>query len=530
MWRRVLLLSGLWFTGAIFLTFTGRVDNLLADDAYYYFEIARNAATGQGFTFDSLATTNGFHALWAWFLVVVFRLFPASYWLPIHIALGFSALCVTASGLLLYRLFARRGAPLAGEIATCAWLCNPFTVTLGFRGLEQPLNVLLLMLSISMWDGVRQRARYAPAELFGLGVAIGGAILARTDNVLWLGAVGCVLVWDLWRRRAHLGLPSRVLSFAAGALVSASPWFLWNLLTFGTLVQTSVDAKRIFRLYGDLPPILSAGSPGLRTLWELPYGAARNLLLAAQSCFRFATVEEWKGAAIANRLAVATAAYAAVVIVLALKLRRRPAGERGPLQRVRNSIGASIGAFIALHFVVYVYVVGSYSNWYFLPPVLVASLALGLSLAWVSSLGRRAQNLVLAAHVVGFVAVSLVTTRGHFATTTESRHREYRDLGGAIPKGARIGLWNAGELAYFFSFYFPEDVVINLDGVVNNEVTRAAHEERYEEYVLKHVDVIVESPSKFRDVLSPQRADAFVARHVRIRGRAGGRAVSVIVP
>ena len=36
----------------------------LADDAFYYFQIARHVAQGLGPTFDGLAPTNGFHPLY----------------------------------------------------------------------------------------------------------------------------------------------------------------------------------------------------------------------------------------------------------------------------------------------------------------------------------------------------------------------------------------------------------------------------------------------------------------------------------
>ena len=53
---------------------------------------------------------------------------------------------------------------------------------------------------------------------------------------------------------------------------------------------------------------------------------------------------------------------------------------------------------------------------------------------------------------------------------------------------------------------------------MNNEVTRAAHAERYEAYVLEHVD-----SRRARSIpRRPRqgRAGAFVARHIRVRGRA----------
>jgi len=35
-----------------------------ADDAYYYLQISRNIALGNGSTFDGIGKTNGYHPLW----------------------------------------------------------------------------------------------------------------------------------------------------------------------------------------------------------------------------------------------------------------------------------------------------------------------------------------------------------------------------------------------------------------------------------------------------------------------------------
>lgn len=37
---------------------------VVPDDAYYYFETARNIVAGNGSTFDGIHTTNGYHPLW----------------------------------------------------------------------------------------------------------------------------------------------------------------------------------------------------------------------------------------------------------------------------------------------------------------------------------------------------------------------------------------------------------------------------------------------------------------------------------
>lgn len=525
MWVRPLVICGLWLLAAGGLMLGGRAINLIADDAYYYFEIARNAAIGQGFTFDSLAPTNGFHPLWAWLLVPVFRIFPAGEWLPIHIALGLSLVCMAWTALLIFRLFARHGSPLAGEIATYAWLFNPFSISLVFRGMEGPLNVLVLMTSISMLDTVRGRGRYGVRELVGLGITVGLAFLARSDNLLWLGSVGVVLAWDLQPKFGLRRAASGLACFGATVLVVTSPWLIWNLVTFGTVVQSGVDAKRIFQLYGELPPIAPGGIHGIGALGSALFGAGRNLFIVAQSAFRYAAAEEWTPPNMAYRLMAVAGVYGLAVAICALVFRRRPAPAAAGLRALGRNIAAPIALFFVAHFLVYTFAIGSYSNWYSLPPVLVVCIGVGLGMGWVSALGPGWRRMVVLAHVVLLAAMTFAFGRGHFLPRRAERDRLLL-LGHALPVGTRIGLWNAGQVGYFFSFHFPNSPVINLDGVVNNELIRRARAGQYEPYVLEHVDVVIEPPSKFGTVLDRERAKAFVARHVRPRGMAGGRAVS----
>jgi hypothetical protein len=503
---------------------SGRVDNIVADDAYYYFEIARNAAAGQGFTFDGLAPTNGFHPLWGWLLVPVYWLFPADYWLPIYIAVALSLACMVATALVMFRLFVRHGCPRAGEIAAYAWLLNPFSIALVFRAMEGPLNVLMLMISISALDAVRGRGRFGPGELAWLGATAGLAFLARSENLLWLASMGVVLAWDLRKVGGLVPAATRLACFAGGLLVVTSPWLIWNLVTFGTVVQTSGEAKQMFQLYGRLPPIAPAGG-----LWPALHDAVRNLLLVAQSNFRYAAGEEWGPPRMANWLAGITGAYAAIVAICAFALRRRWAPEGTGLRALGRNVGAAVGLFFAAHFLVYTFQIGSYYNWYFLPPVLVVCLAQGLSLGFLSSFGRAWGWAFALAHVALLVAVSYTFTAGHFPPKPPRRDRAYQQIGRSLPAGTRIGLWNAGEVGYFFSFHFPDRSVINLDGVVNNEVTRHAREGRYEQYVLEHVDVLIEPPRWFGNIVGKQRADAFTAKHVSCRGKAGGRTLCYLV-
>ena len=321
---RVAVASAIWALGACAVASLGLFERLLADDAYYYFEVARNAARGEGLSFDSVAPTNGYHPLWVFVLVPLYALLPESQGLPIHLALGFSALCVPVTALGVQRLFAWAGAPRAGELAAYAWLFNPFTVVLAFRGVEAPMAALLLWTSLALLVRARSAARWTPRECAFLGASIGALFLARTDAVLWAAVVGSVVAWDLVASGRARAVVSRGLTIAAAAAGVALPWLAWNLATFGSVVQTSVQAKVLFHLYGRLPPLVPAELEGLARWLAVPIGAAYNLLLTLLVDFRFATGEEWtelRRGAVLFALAVV---WTGGVAVAALRLRRRP--------------------------------------------------------------------------------------------------------------------------------------------------------------------------------------------------------------
>src|SRR5207249_52514 len=117
---------------------SGNGSNLAAtfhDDAFYYFQIARHLAQGRGFTFDGIHPTNGFHPLWLFLLVPIYRIVPGD--VPPLLAVGALALLLTrleavafplAAVLLLLRrratprvLAALAGPPALAGLAFIVW-------------------------------------------------------------------------------------------------------------------------------------------------------------------------------------------------------------------------------------------------------------------------------------------------------------------------------------------------------------------------------------------------------------------------
>ena len=117
----ILWLAGWWTQG--FASAWPRFE----DDAYYYLVIARNAASGQGFTADGLSPTNGFQPLWMWLLVPIAWLTSGE---PTRLlaATQLVVVCVfAASGALLWDLLRSRLGFLPALLGTAVAFVPRFT-------------------------------------------------------------------------------------------------------------------------------------------------------------------------------------------------------------------------------------------------------------------------------------------------------------------------------------------------------------------------------------------------------------------
>ena len=133
------------------------------------------------------------------------------------------------------------------------WFLSPFTLYLSLRGMESAVSTLLLVLLAWALMRVAQSVdRATPRAAASAGLLLGLAGLGRTDNLLTAGAAGVVaLTLPLLRERRYARALSRSGVFAAAAAIVVLPWFLWNLHTFGELVQVSALVKLHSReIYG----------------------------------------------------------------------------------------------------------------------------------------------------------------------------------------------------------------------------------------------------------------------------------------
>ena len=205
------------------------------DDAFYYFQIAKNVAHGRGFTFDGLHETNGFHPLWLALLVPLFRVLPGLD-LPVRAAGLLETLLLGCAGALVYAVMRRSAPRYTALLSGVLVYALPGTRNHTRVGLETALCMCLLA---ALWHaGVQLAERTTRARLLGAGTLCALATLARLEAL-------CALAVLCWLLRSQLRAAD-VLWLVAPPLATLAAYVSWNQLQFGTLLPVSGMAKQLW--------------------------------------------------------------------------------------------------------------------------------------------------------------------------------------------------------------------------------------------------------------------------------------------
>jgi hypothetical protein len=231
------------------------------DDAYYLFSIARNIAAGHGPTVDGLHLTNGFQPLLVLLYTPIFWLCSplmtghADAWLAVRwtfILNGVIAALAVWPVALLMRALERTpqknalvvpkiSAPVIGA---ALWVGTFQIFTEMSNGLETGLSSLMLLIALLLY--VKLQTNTVPKrtnELRGwvaLGAMLGLAVLARIDSAIFAAIVVIMLILN----RRYI----RAFTTGGIALLVSAPWWIFNLVSFGSLMPSSGQAENSWPL------------------------------------------------------------------------------------------------------------------------------------------------------------------------------------------------------------------------------------------------------------------------------------------
>ncbi len=432
--------------------------NLLLDDAFYYFEIARNFAEGLGSTFDGINPTNGYHPLWMTILVPVFTFFSdgtLTDLAPIRAALALSLLMNVATALVVSRILVRfTASSWVRSLGVAVWFLNPFLLYQSLNGLETPLALLLF--SIFFLLVLRLEENFAagkkdsiPAYAL-LGVVGGLMILARLDMAFFFTAF---LGWLFLKKGRKSLRPIFASAFPAGIFLLA--WIAWNVIQFNMLLTSSSLTEYMVNHQ------LIIQDHGASTLQALK-ATAYHMLYALEDIFR--------------RTGMSSVVICALGAALALfTLGGVP---RSSLREMPGTLALFCG-FLAL-FVANAGIRWTMREWYFVSfGIFVAILITVVASRLFPLLPYRR---TAGAFLAGLALFSFLVSWSRYVDHSMPQHidmyaaAEWQNAN--LSSESIVGVFNAGIQGYFSAAR-----VVNLDGLVNNAASDAMRHRALWEYV-----------------------------------------------
>lgn len=429
-----------------------QINHILPDDAFYYFQIARNIADGHNATFDGHTVTNGYHPLWMAMLVPAFRVFDGE--TAVRAALTFAAALDTVTGLVVFAIARQLTTrPWLSLLALALYALNPIVMMNTVNGLETGLSLFFVMLLI-LWF-VRSTKGGAPAARgwIVLGLIGGLAILARTDNAFIFGTT---LIAVLLQQRLR-ALPFVLLSGAAATAI-VSPWLMWSVWRLGTPIQVSAQAQP-YVWHASFQPLTGHAS----TLSFLQHSVREFTLYTLQLPRQY----------FGPNLVVATCGTGALVIAVYAGV-ARSLRSMSPLAPALAGIAAIlfIDGFVRWHV----------RNWYFVDLIPLGGLTLIVVMDHVLNRVETASEhktaalaLASAAVVSALILVSAwlgAFDRGLGSQGAYPEQGVMRDVARSLarrtPPGTRVAGFNSGILGFY-----DERETLNLDGVVNADALSA---------------------------------------------------------
>lgn len=404
------------------------------DDGYYYLEIARHVARGEGSSFDGLEPTNGYHPLWMLMLVPIAG---ATEDPGLRLVLsGALQVMLTGLGVLAaYRAAREFVGPPAACLAGLAWLQYAFTYRATLSGLEFALQALLLFAVAGLHARAWRAGRLSAGQAWKLGLLLTALFLARLET-LALGLLVCA-AWA-WRLRSDPARGATLARLLATLALALAAYVLVGTWLFERAWPVSAHMKREWSqalLLHD--PVLARHG---RVVAEL-----------VDAC--------WP---VFNQKRSLWPYLALGLFGPALLLARRSAR---PLLRGLMPLVA----FAWLQYVAAVWLYhGGYAfqPWYYLAPawlccLLVAQAAERLEARWPRA--TRAGMALVGTALLAFSLHTAARARAERVQAGEPLHVAARWVLEHVPAGERIGAWNAGGTAFFSG-----RSVIGLDGLVNS--------------------------------------------------------------
>ncbi len=423
----------------------------IPDDAFYYLVLARNHAAHGAWTFDGVAPATGFHLLLGYLLSFMYSTHQNIGFMEVFVVSAIvNSLCIAAS---------------AGIVA---WLVVELYGAAGVFGVGLVfLNSLIIRQSTALME--------APLVIFCASVLWSSVFHPRLKFTRFRIALGILAGFLGMMARSDFGLQAPILLASAIAGRYARRWSpeaalvaAWGLA--GGIAGLGVVLAHSYSISGHL----FQSSALIKRHWSTVNGYSMH-----PSVYLLTSLAEPYLASVkVKRLVAHAPILAAILWVDATRVKA--------LVQSSSLYPAVAAGLVIVGYVLFYSLNGDIQEWY------CASLAVPLSLslaALFSSIPHLNDPRVIAAAAVT-AAIALWTSVVPVWPWQKSMHDAGIFLRSLAPTTS-VGAWNAGLISFF-----SERPVINLDGVVNDDLLEPIVSNRLANYVLdRRIDYILDFPT-----------------------------------
>ncbi len=502
------------------------------DDMFYYLQIARNIARGAGVTFDGTTPTNGFHPVYMVFVTGIFALFPGhSPEFYAQASLTLLSVASVATGVFLFFLVRRLNGPRAAALVAVIWLMNPYIMGTVHIGVEVALAALMYAVSMTMylrWTEAWTQRMPRQLETFAMGALLGLTCLCRTDSMFFALCLGLAMLYCLYRSAFARRWLLHFVTFVGGGCVVILPWFAWNFVRMGTIVQDSARALTSLKhgLY-----LQTHGWTGIFTV-KIP-----------------STIEYWF-LNLSNILCLPGPWIAMLFFLLlawvALRPRHSHGSEHANLSISKRALYLALLGTLVMHLFFYAGYFWFMQKWYFLSPTVCIVVLFGAVYeqiegwiskrkvpqqieGWISK--RKVPQRILWGSmfvlVMGlFVWRGSPAVRNGFYPWQTLYFNIAKNMKKQLPTGTRMGTFNTGIYGYVM-----DRGVVNLDGVVNGQVLQALKKKKLLAYLhrmkITHVVDHINAIQHFAAWAEPSFQKSFQLRG-RVRANTTGGDILIL--
>lgn len=308
-----------------------------------------------------------------------------------------------------------------------------------------------------------------------MGVILGGAALARIDNLfLYLSVVLLILYNGFRYRETNKIISFKLLTSSAGLIIGYLPWLIYSYIYTGDFYPLSGSAVRLISLAQ-----LNGQEPDFSDWYSLLLGVSLKIIYINNIVLLFLLI----------------------LILILIILFRRGKSEESIFSKLSINnflLLAFLGLFAAYNFYIYGY---WFYNRYFYPIVLLLIVYCVLAFDYLNKLIEKPKVLnVINSVLMVIVAVSLVLQPQfkRLFYDKENLNNGYMNIGiwasKSFKDGTILGCSQSGAVGYFAQNL----KVINLDGVVNKKCYESLVEKRNMAYIKQSkIDYILGWPSNF---------------------------------